>query len=101
LAEYDLWLQYHPQEPSAYYGRGTVRAAQGDREGAVQDFSQVLSLNPNSGEAWFQRGLVYSLLGQTAAALEDARRAAQIFHKQGNTTAYHRARGLVAYLQKK
>jgi hypothetical protein len=44
--------------------------------------------------------LAYSVLGQKAAALEDARRAAQIFHRQGNTTAYHRARGLMAYLQK-
>jgi len=59
-----------------------------------------LQFNPNAGEAWFQRGLVYSLLGQTTAALEDARRAAQIFDKQGNTTAYHRARGLIAYLHK-
>ncbi|MEN9217184.1 MAG: tetratricopeptide repeat protein, partial [Gloeomargarita sp. HHBFW_bins_162] len=74
--------------------------AQGDREGAIADFSQVVRLNPNAGEAWFQRGLAYSVLGQTEAALDDARRAAQIFHKQGNTTAYHRARSLVAYLQK-
>jgi tetratricopeptide (TPR) repeat protein len=77
-----------------------VRAAQGHRQEAIEDFNQVLRLHPDSGEALFQRGLAYSVLGQKAAALEDARRAAQIFHRQGNTTAYHRARGLMAYLQK-
>jgi serine/threonine protein kinase/Tfp pilus assembly protein PilF len=50
----------------------------GDLKGAVENYSQVLQLNPNSAEAYFGRGDARGDLGELQSGLEDLNQAIQI-----------------------
>lgn len=90
-----------------YSQRGLLKLQEGNFDGAVQDFSQVLILNPTSSFAYVNRGVAKKKLGQFNEAIEDYTKAIQIdkncsdaylnrglayFHKNMNTQAledYH------------
>ena len=45
--------------------------AKGDFEWALNDFNQAISLNPNYGKAYKNRGMVYLETGEFEKALDD------------------------------
>jgi len=53
------------------YQRGKNHYQQGEYTTAIDDFTQVLLLEPNSPDANYNRGLAYSKLGEYSAAIED------------------------------
>ncbi|MCB8777088.1 SUMF1/EgtB/PvdO family nonheme iron enzyme [Planktothrix agardhii 1032] len=53
------------------YQRGKNHCQQGEYTTAIDDFTQVLLLEPNSPDANYNRGLAYSKLGEYSAAIED------------------------------
>jgi formylglycine-generating enzyme required for sulfatase activity len=55
----------------ACYQRGQNHCQQGEYTTAIDDFTQVLLLEPNSPDANYNRGLAYSKLGEYSAAIED------------------------------
>jgi len=55
----------------ACYQRGQNHCQQGEYTTAIDDFTQVLLLEPNSPDANYNRGLAYSKLGEYQAAIED------------------------------
>ncbi len=55
----------------ACYQRGKKHCKQGEYTTAIDDFTQVLLLEPNSPDANYNRGLAYSKLGEYSAAIED------------------------------
>ena len=53
------------------YQRGKNHCQHGEYTIAIDDFTQVLLLKPNSADANYNRGLAYSKLGEYSAAIED------------------------------
>ncbi|CAD5944140.1 SUMF1/EgtB/PvdO family nonheme iron enzyme [Planktothrix agardhii] len=53
------------------YQRGKNHYQQGEYTTAIDEFTQVLLLKPNSPDANYNRGLAYSKLGEYSAAIED------------------------------
>lgn len=41
-----------------FFERGIERYKQGDRQGAISDFTRAIRLNPNSAQAYYNRGVV-------------------------------------------
>src|SRR5882757_7962692 len=52
-------IRNNPNDPQAYNMRGTVLAQAGKTEEALADFNKAVSLDPNFGQAFANRGLVY------------------------------------------
>lgn len=55
----------------AFFDRGVDKTFRGDYSGAIEDFSQALSRNPNIIEAYCNRGLIRVGLRDYQAAIED------------------------------
>ena len=79
-------------EPSAhdkntaedYHQHGMEKAKRGKYKEAVEDFTQVVCINPNYATAYKYRGLAYSRLGENPAAIADFNKAADLYLKQGH-----------------
>jgi tetratricopeptide (TPR) repeat protein len=56
----------------------------GNFQGAVNLYSQVISVNANYGQGYYNRGLAYLALGNSAAAKSDFLKAANLFQHQGD-----------------
>jgi tetratricopeptide (TPR) repeat protein len=50
---------------------GAGLMATNDAEGAIEDLTRALTLNPGNAEAYYRRGLAYALMGQADKALAD------------------------------
>lgn len=77
---------------AAYNNRGRVRIMRYDLNGALQDFKQVLWLDPYNAAAQFNRGYVLSLQNQPQAALA-AFNQAIVFER--DNALYYNNRGTV------
>jgi serine/threonine protein kinase/lipoprotein NlpI len=64
---------YH--RANCYYHRGLARAARGDKEAALDDYSRALALDPGLGAAALNRGLLRYGKKQYDAALADLKQA--------------------------
>jgi len=58
--------------------RGEQQVKNNDYPGALQSFSQAISLRPKSGQAYYSRGLAYQHLAQYDAAIKDYNDAIQL-----------------------
>ncbi len=66
------------QTAQEYFNRG-IQALNAKRyTEAINNFSQVIKLNPNSYEAWYNRGLAYSGLNQLDLAIADYSQAIKL-----------------------
>ncbi len=72
---YDTILERWPDDATARLGRGNVRYAEGDLEGAERAFRDAASSDPESGAAWNNLAQVLLERGEPEAALDAARRA--------------------------
>ncbi len=75
--------------------RGAARAATGDHQGAVHDYSRAIALDPTLAQAWSNRGNARTKLGQLALALADYDRAVEL---ADDVAAIHCNRGLARKL---
>jgi tetratricopeptide (TPR) repeat protein len=62
----------------AFHGTGLQKAAVGDRNGAIADFTRAIELDPEFVDALTERGRAYSSGGDREKALEDYGRALQL-----------------------
>ena len=74
---YDTILGRWPDDQNALLGRGNVRYAEGDLEGAERAFRQATSSDPEGGAAWNNLAEVLLERGRPDAALAAARRAVE------------------------
>ena len=61
-----------------------MRRTQGDLDGALADYQQVLALIPDDAPAYNARGRVYQAKGDLDAALRDFTRAIQLNPEYAN-----------------
>jgi tetratricopeptide (TPR) repeat protein len=59
------------EHPWAYFYRGLIRSQLGQDDGALEDFTQSLQLEPELVPAYHYRGLVHAGAGEYDRALED------------------------------
>jgi tetratricopeptide (TPR) repeat protein len=76
----------------ALINRGFTRAKQGDLDGAIEEFSRAIELEPNLAAAWFDRGLARERKGEVERAIADYSRAIAI---DGTNLAFRLRRGIV------
>ena len=55
----------------AHNNRGSVYHEAGDIEKAIDDYSEAVLINPNLGEAFFNRGMAFALMDKIAEAKQD------------------------------
>ena len=55
-------IKNNPNDPQAYNMRGSVLAQAGKTEEALADFNKAVSLDPNYGQAFANRGLSHPLI---------------------------------------
>ncbi|HEY9824283.1 MAG TPA: tetratricopeptide repeat protein, partial [Stenomitos sp.] len=68
-------LKLEPEDLMGYFERATKRAMNGDLEGAIADYTQIITLDPHNTQAYFRRGQNLSALGQEDEALKDLNQA--------------------------
>jgi tetratricopeptide (TPR) repeat protein len=69
-------------------------------KGAIADYTKAIEINPNYGEAYYNRGLSRLALGQkNKSTLEDFQKAAKIYQEQGKTEYYQDALERIKELQ--
>jgi Flp pilus assembly protein TadD len=76
LVAYDGLVGRYPKCSLTYMGRARVRAASGDRDGAIADLSKAVSLDPDNIEAMAVYGLVLLEAGRASEARPMLDRAA-------------------------
>lgn len=84
-----------------YTNQGLAKYDQGDLDGALANFNQAISLDPNYGPAYFSRANVKTEDGDSAGALADYDQAIEIYNRaiaadSNNATTFYN-RGLAKY----
>jgi tetratricopeptide (TPR) repeat protein len=91
FADLNQAIEINPNLTIAYYNRAALKLAQKDFPGALEDMNKTIELSPSLAEAYYSRGLLKrDRLQDRSGAMEDFRRAAQLFQQQGKTQEYNR-----------
>jgi tetratricopeptide (TPR) repeat protein len=72
-----LWLVYN-RETAGYFQHGNALRRQGDWQGAIDDFSNLLELKPQDAQAYYYRGCAYGYKGDWDRALADFSRTLEL-----------------------
>lgn len=67
-----------PDEPAGYYQRGWFKDHFGDIEGALEDYTMAIILQPNVAYAYLNRGVLYRLKGENAKAESDFKQVVRL-----------------------
>lgn len=67
-----------PDEPAGYYKRGWFKDHSGDIEGALEDYTMAITLQPNVAYAYLNRGVLYRLKGENAKAESDFKQVVRL-----------------------
>jgi tetratricopeptide (TPR) repeat protein len=93
---YDAAIAGDPQHSDAWYERGLLSFAEGQRAAAIADLDTALRLSPRAANAYYARGLAWSASGDAARAIEDYTQALALKPDYpeallGRAVAYHMA----------
>ncbi|MBD1878484.1 RNA polymerase sigma factor RpoD [Coleofasciculus sp. FACHB-T130] len=69
----------HPQDAVAYFNQGVERYQLGNFQGAVEDFTHAIYLNPNYADAYNRRSSAYAVLGNYPKVMEDLQTATNLY----------------------
>jgi tetratricopeptide (TPR) repeat protein len=89
-----LSVQTHSASEQFYFRRGLLNQNFGNNSAAVRDFSETIRLNPKNTAAFYNRGIVRSLLGEKQGAVDDLRTAAKFYFELGDLDNYQKAKDL-------
>ncbi|WP_404787449.1 tetratricopeptide repeat protein [Altericista sp. CCNU0014] len=68
-------VKLEPDSIAGYFERATKRAMNGDLDGAIADYTQIIDQDPHNTQAYYRRGQNYSAIGEDEAALADLNQA--------------------------
>lgn len=81
LEDINAYLRLKPNQSDAIYDRAVVKRALGDAKGSLPDFDEAIRLagnqSPKLGMFYLERARTHQMLGNAAAAKEDAIQAQQ------------------------
>ena len=69
---------HHDEQAQALYGRGVVRLEQHKWQGAADDLTRCLAIEPRNADAYMARGMARKGLGDYSGLLADAHQAARL-----------------------
>ena len=75
IATYDACVSHDPVNGEAYYLCGIVKMTSGDLDGAVEDFTMAITLNPDEARFYLRRGQAYAKKGNSKSAEADYKKA--------------------------
>ena len=78
IAEWDKVLTQQPDDDFAYYRRGWYKELNGDLDGALEDFSTSIVLDPNYSYAHVCRGEIYLKQGKKELAEADFKKVIEL-----------------------
>ncbi len=65
------YIAKNPDDTEGYATRGWIRGYDGDIDGAIEDYTMAITLQPKYASAYFYRGTYYRLKGETAKSETD------------------------------
>jgi tetratricopeptide (TPR) repeat protein len=74
LADFDAAISLDPKLAEAYTARGTILRDRGDARAAIEAFTKSVEIRPTM-DGYYQRGQLWSKLGEHQKAIEDFDRA--------------------------
>ena len=74
-----------PVDAPGFYKRANAYKDANDFTKAIQDYDEVIRLEPGNAYAYYKRGLCYSAIGRMDLASENFRRANEIMSDQGES----------------
>lgn len=77
-----------------YYKRGLSFQDAGNKQRAIEDYSEAIRLDTYYALAYHKRGTAKSALGDRKGAIEDLRRATKLYFDQGDFASYRMAKDL-------
>ena len=109
IASYNQIINDKPQDnlylhrlfqPHAYVMRGATRYDLGDREGAIADYGQAITINQDFARAYYFRASVYLKMRNKQLAIKDFKAAAERYLAQGNVEGYQKTRQLLSFIDR-
>lgn len=85
----------NPQIAKAHYYQGRARYSLGYVQPAIDSYGFAIAQDKNYPQAHYYRGVAYRDLQNTALAVSDFTKAADLFRSQKNLDAYRRTRNIV------
>lgn len=80
------------KQASALYNRGLCYSRQQDYQSAIENYNQAIGIDPESADAYYNRGLAKQELGaQKAEALADFQEADRLYQNLGNLEGHQNA----------
>ncbi len=99
IADYNQAIKLKPDYADAYVNRSQAKYNLEDYQGVIADSNQAIKIKPNIANPYYNRGLAKSNLGDKQGAISDYQKAAELYQKEGNTTAYQNALEQIKKLQ--
>lgn len=81
-------LKLNPTKGSIYNERGQARLFLKKYEGAIQDFSTLIGLEPENAMAFVNRAICYSEIGNNGEACKDFKKAKQLGFKDDKINSF-------------
>ncbi len=83
-----------------FYLQSVEKRNKADFQGAITDLNQAIRINPNYAFAYYRRAEARQNIGEKPKAIEDLKKAAELFAAQGNKGDAFRSQGSMWMLQK-
>ena len=90
IEQWDTILVAHPDYAWGYYRRGWFKEYS-DPEGAIEDFTMAITLNPTDTYSYISRGNLYDKIGKKELAKEDYEKIIEIEKKPKDYETLHYA----------
>ncbi len=92
IADYTKAIEFSPDSPAAFNGRGAAFLKLRLYSDAIRDFDTAIALDPRHANAYYNRGLVHQEQRQLIKAVADMNKAIEI---SGRNAVFIHNRGLV------
>lgn len=88
-------LLINPNVAKAHYYQGRARYSLGYTQPAIKSYDLAISNDSNYPQAYYYRGIAYKEILDTSSAIDDLKKAAELFRSEKNYDAYRRSQEII------